>query len=334
MNLGTILIIVGTFIGVSAMLALLAMSALGNKRKQRVRELVSGVMASSTSSATAGQKKKKKMEIEDVEELKKRTREAKEKERSNVTSIITRPGNSSKQSLALAGKLFQAGYFSNEDREFFQKFQVIAPFVCSLLAALLMISIAEFSWLTGAAVLIGAIAGISLPQSILERQIRARTDEILFYLPLAIEQISIGVSSALDMWPCITQIIQTSKERDTINPVIELFSYVERLVASGLSLQDSLSEVSQASGVQQVKHTFKFLAQCAEHGGEISKQLQDLADSVMAERQYIVEAKIAGLPVKATGPLFMVFAGFFVLLLSGVFTRLTEQLGNMGNMGN
>lgn len=96
--------------------------------------------------------------------------------------------------------------------------------------------------------------------------------------------------------------------RSAHNPVTELLVYVEKLIASGLSFQDALIEVSQASGIQQIKHTFRYLAQCAEHGGEITKQLNELADSVMMERQLHVEQRIASLPVKATGPLFLVFA--------------------------
>jgi pilus assembly protein TadC len=97
---------------------------------------------------------------------------------------------------------------------------------------------------------------------------------------------------------------------------------------SGLSFQDALIEVGQASGVQEVKHCFNFLAQCAQHGGEISKQLQELANSVMNERQTQIEGKIAALPVKATGPLFLVFAGFFTLMLSGIFVKILLSIKN------
>ena len=54
----------------------------------------------------------------------------------------------------------------------------------------------------------------------------------------------------------------------------------------------------------------------------MSKQLQDLADAVATAKQATVEAKIAALPVKATFPLFLVFAGFFLMLMVSIFTRV------------
>jgi hypothetical protein len=119
-----------------------------------------------------------------------------------------------------------------------------------------------------------------------------------------------------------------TNERDSHNAVTEMFVHVEKLIKSGLSLQDSLVEVGTANGTNEVKHAFMFLAQCAKHGGEVSKQLQELADSVMTQRQVHIEGKIAALPVKATGPLAMVFAGFFGLLFAGLFVRLLSAFGS------
>jgi Flp pilus assembly protein TadB len=175
--------------------------------------------------------------------------------------------------------------------------------------------------------MLGAVVGFTLPMSWLEKQVRRREEDIFYYLPLVIEQVSIGVSSALDVGPCISQIVAMAHERDSHNPVTEMFVHVEKLMRSGLNLEDSLQEVGDANGMTEVKHAFMFLAQCSRHGGEISKQLQELADSVMVQRQVQIEGKITALPVKATGPLAMVFAGFFALLFSGLLVRLRGAFG-------
>ena len=60
---------------------------------------------------------------------------------------------------------------------------------------------------------------------------------------------------------------------------------------------------------------------------EVSKQLQELADAIMIQRQMRVEAKITALPVKATGPLATVFAGFFLLIIAGMFVRVMQAFG-------
>ena len=248
-----------------------------------------------------------------VEEIKKRTGSAKGKKGSQQEDIAT--------------KLFRAGFFSSEDRRRFRRIQIIAPLVSTPAFAGMMIFIGN-PLLTTVGIILGIFVGYAAPMSWLERQIRQREEDSMYYLPLVIEQISIGVSSSLDIGPCINHIVTMARERDSHNPVTEMFVHVEKLLRSGLSLEDALNEVGEASGMSEVKHAFMFLGQCAKHGGELSKQLQELADSVMVQRQVQVEARISALPVKATGPLATVFAGFFALLFAGLFVRLMGAFGN------
>ena len=226
----------------------------------------------------------------------------------------------------IATKLFKAGYFSADDRKNFFKFQVAAPFISTPICAGVMLYIGNPVLIT-AGVLLGIFIGFAWPMSWLDRKIRHREEDTLYFLPLVIEQVSIGVSSSLDVGPCIAQVVSMANERDSHNPVTEMFIHVEKLIRSGLNLEDALIEVGETNGMNDVKHAFMFLASCARHGGEVSKQLQELADSVMMQRQVQVEGRIAQLPVKATGPLATVFAGFFALLLSGLFVRLVGAFG-------
>lgn len=227
----------------------------------------------------------------------------------------------------LGTKLFRAGFFTADDKRRFLIIRMVSLGVAGILvpAGLYLFTGQVMFALIG--LLLGCLIGFTLPMSWLERQIRSREEDILYYLPLVIEQVSIGVSSSLDVGPCITNIIQMANERDSHNPVTEMFIHVEKLMRSGLNLEGALGEVGEANGMPEVKHAFMFLAQCAKHGGEVSKQLQELADSVMVQRQVQVEAKITALPVKATGPLAMVFAGFFALLFAGLMVRLLGAFG-------
>jgi len=227
----------------------------------------------------------------------------------------------------LPRKLFRAGYFSADDRARFTRFRMIAFGICVISAPIGLITLGAPPALLAVGIVLGVLIGYAVPISWLEKQIRRREDEIMYFLPLVIEQISIGVSSALDVGPCIAQIIGMATERDSHNPVTEMFVHVEKLIRSGLNLEDALTEVAEACGMSEVKHAFMFLAQCSKHGGELSKQLQELADSVMTQRQVQIEGKIAALPVKATGPLACVFAGFFALLFAGLLVRLLSAFG-------
>ena len=226
-------------------------------------------------------------------------------------------------------RLFAAGIFSHKSR---QKFFYIRA--GSIIVGLVVVPLVMFLTLGGMLYLglgffLGGLIAYSGPNAYLERVIKRRHEDIMYFLPLVIEQISIGVGSALDIGPCISHILEMADERDSHNPVTELFVHVDKLLRSGLNLEDSLVEIGQASGMNEVKHAFMFLAQCARHGGELSRQLQELADSVMVQKQNLVEARITKLPVDATMPLATVFAGFFGLLFAGLFTRLSSTLGTL-----
>ena len=223
---------------------------------------------------------------------------------------------------SIAKKLFRAGFYTAEDRVRFVQIRIALFAVFMLVCPIGLWLLTAKGSMVMVGIIIGALIGYTAPMSWLEKQIRRRDDEVMYFLPLVIEQVSIGVSSALDVGPCISNIVQMASERDSHNPVTEMFVHVEKLIRSGLNLEDALAEVAEANGTQEVKHAFMFLAQCSKHGGELSRQLQELADAVMTQRQVQIEGKIAALPVKATGPLGLVFAGFFALLFAGLFVRL------------
>lgn len=226
----------------------------------------------------------------------------------------------------LSQKLFRAGYYSPEDKKRFHRSQIIAFVVFGIILPLVVFMVtsnAKFAILIFA---IGSFAGFALPMVDLDKKIAKRQEETMYHLPLVVEQVSIGVSSALDIGPCIMHILQMANERGNHNPVTEMFLNVEKLIKAGLNLEDALVEVAEANGQTEVKHAFMFLAQCSKHGGEISSQLQELADSIQAQQHTAVESRINALPVKATIPLTMVFFGFFLMLMAGFMVRFITML--------
>jgi len=223
-------------------------------------------------------------------------------------------------------KLFQAGILSKEDRALFFRRKkislIITPFLFG--SALFFLTGPMFG-LVG--LCIGIIMGYLYPQSYLNKKIAKRHDECMYYLPLVIEQVSIGVSSALDIGPCIAFVVDMADERGSHNAVTETLVQVQKLMRAGMALHEALIDVGEIVGINEMKNSFMFLAQCAKHGGEVSKQLQELSDSVTLARQILIEAKITALPVKATGALALIFLGFFGMILTGVFVRITTSMG-------
>ncbi len=262
-----------------------------------------GLMAAEQYSASMAQLRRRIQDDESGEELDRlRQSLAKEKKKSKEPS--------------LEEKLFRAGVFSTKQKADFKRLQVMAPLIGVALFAFLgrLLGNGQLLLLVS---LIGLILGLYLPFYVLARRIQQRQDEILFYLPLVLEQVSIGVSSSLDIGPCLVRIVQMADERDTHNPVTELLRYAQFHIKSGASLEEALTDVGVLQGQHDLKHAFIALSQVAKHGGEISKQLQDLADSVGSQREAKIEEKIKKLELAATGPVALVFFGYLVILLIG-----------------
>ncbi|MBX7144322.1 MAG: type II secretion system F family protein [Oligoflexia bacterium] len=212
-------------------------------------------------------------------------------------------------------RFFHAGIFSDKDKREFHRMRLIVPLVAGPVGAFLFGQLGFNFAVIG--LVMGILVGLQIPFSILDRKIKWRGEEIMFYLPLVVEQISIGVSSSLDIGPCLQRVVAMADERDSHNVVTELLRHAQYYVKSGVSLEDALLETGRLSGHTELKHAFMSLSQVAKHGGEITRQLQELADAVSAQREARIEAKIKKLELEATGPVAMVFLGFLVIMLVG-----------------
>ena len=234
-----------------------------------------------------------------------------------------------KEEISIDDRLYHAGIFSEQARAEFQKTKVVAPFLCCGVALLVMMILSSGMMMVVAGGVLGFLIGLQLPNSILDRKIKARAEEIMYYLPLVIEEIAIGVSSSLDVGPCLRSVVQMADERDCHNVVTELITHVLLNVKTGISLEESLVEIGNKSGHIEVKHAFTALAQVAKHGGEISKQLQELANAVATQRETEIDGRIKKLELKATGPVALVFLAFIAILLSGFFIPVMKSFKSM-----
>jgi hypothetical protein len=84
-------------------------------------------------------------------------------------------------------------------------------------------------------------------------------------------------------------------------------------------------EIGRASRHAEFKHALLALAQVAKFGGEVSKQLQDLADSTSSQREAKVEAMIRKLELKASGPVALVFVSYMALLGLGIAAQVLKN---------
>jgi len=284
--------------------------------KPDIRTLMRNATPGSGATAKIKQRIAEDESGEELERIKRETKRQRSKRKSGPT---------------LDEKFFQAGIFTPEGKREFMRQRTLFPTVLAPIG--LFLGYYALGDLFGVALGIviggffGAAGGVQLPVTLLDRRIRARAEEILYFLPLVIEQVAIGVSSSLDVGPCLQRVVQMADERDSHNVVTELIRLVENYVRTGVSLEDALTEVGIASGHTELKHAFMALAQVAKHGGEVSRQLQELADAVATQREMQVEETIRKLELKATGPVALVFFGFIVIFLSGLMVSIKGAFG-------
>ncbi len=238
----------------------------------------------------------------------------------------TRKSVARKMVPSLEEQFFRAGIFTEKQKADFKRIQMVLPMVLVPIVLVFLLMFNDDPMSVGAGTLLAGYIGYRAPSFMLDGKIKRRNEDILYYLPLVIEQISIGVSSSLDIGPCLQRIVQMADERDTHNSVTELIRHSQYHIKSGSSLEESMQEVGHLSGHTELKHAFLALAQVARHGGEISKQLQELADSVTSQREAKVEGKIKRLELEATAPVALVFVGFFIILLVTFTTQLKGSL--------
>lgn len=240
-----------------------------------------------------------------------------EEELTKIKEITKLRMSKSKSEPTLEELFFRAGIFSPQEKQKFFRIRSIAPIIMAPLMFLALLQTDNGLIMSLVGAVIGGFMGTRIPTFLLDRKIAQRQEDILFYLPLVIEQIVIGVSSSLDVGPCIMRVIAMADERDSHNSVTELLALVQHYTRTGTSLEEALGRVGRQSGHTELKHTFMSLAQVARHGGEVTKQLQNLADAVATQRESSIDEKIRKLELKATGPVALVFFGFMIVLLIG-----------------
>lgn len=174
----------------------------------------------------------------------------------------------------------------------------------------------------------GCALGTIIPSWYIDRIIRKRDEDILYHLPLMIEQLVIGVTSGLDVGPCIQRVVGIAEERGTHNSISLLLADALRMARSGRSLDQALNDIGSRSGNTELKHALITLAHVLKHGGEITRQLHELATAVKNKREIVIEQKIKKLELQATGPVALVFASFMSVLLAGIGLQVLKAFGN------
>lgn len=147
---------------------------------------------------------------------------------------------------------------------------------------------------------------------------------ISYALPLVVEELVMAVRSGHDVYAAIKLIAPNDQALDDSNPVYNVFAKVIQQVDEGFSLESVLRKYARTSSNTALRHTLMHLAVAHRDGGGLLFALSELADATQTFYEDKIEEGIAGLPVKATLPLVLIFAGVLMLFMTPPILQVVE----------
>ncbi len=150
--------------------------------------------------------------------------------------------------------------------------------------------------------------------------------QINFYLPLIMERLVMAVQAGQDILPAIGIILGIEKKEEKLDPICDLLAKVKRHSDAGLSFEKSLHQVAETVDSGALRHAFIHLALAHKEGGELIQPLRELSDSTQLFYQETIEEEIAKMPVKATMPLLLTFAGLIICFITSPIIQIIDVM--------
>lgn len=237
--------------------------------------------------------------------------------------------------IVLGDELSLLGLFSPYERLKFQQSQKMIPVLFALL--FLAIKFLFFNFNIFSSLLVSAI-GFSFGYLMAQRRVRGLEEEyrssLDYFLPMVMERVVMAVQAGLDIISALT-CLRDLEERSTskIDPVSRLLGVALTLSEAGIRFDTALKEVASSVNSSALRHAFIHLALAHKDGGELVSPLRELSDSTQLYYQETVEEQVAKMPVKATVPLVLTFAGLIIFFLSSPLIQILSLTKDMNPGG-
>ena len=213
---------------------------------------------------------------------------------------------------------FQAGIYTDEAKRNFLR---VSRLVCLVPPVVIGCLLLLFGLPPAKALLMALMAfGLSfiISRNRLVWKKEAFDHEIEFFLPMVMERLVMATQSGLDLLASIKALLELEKlqpENDR-DPVTRFLAQAYELNEAGLPFNDALKEVSKSVDSTSLKHAFLHLGHAHKEGAGVVGPLRELADAAQSQFQDKMEEVVAKLPVKATLPLAICFAGLLACMMT------------------
>ena len=236
----------------------------------------------------------------------------------------------------LTDRLATMGLFGREERRRYQSRRRAMPWVGAMLGALL---VAIFNS-DGDPVLIvvAAVTAAGFLELVARHGDEARQlafkRSLEFFLPVVMERLVMAVQAGHDIISGVRVVIELSEHSSSNipgaqgkkDPVTKLLELSYRLTTRGLRFEEAVKTVAQGVQCPAFRHALVHLGIAYKQGGELIAPLRELADATQLYYQETVEEEIAKLPVKATMPLLLMFAGLVISFMVNPLMTIMETL--------
>jgi Flp pilus assembly protein TadB len=176
--------------------------------------------------------------------------------------------------------------------------------------------------------------GAGVAWIISRRRAEARKRDMLLdsesQLPNVLERIVMAVTAGIDVIPACTLVARDSHAQ---NPVQLALQRAVSAAERGVSFSEALERVGAEAGSPAIRHAFIHLGVAQRQGGELVRPLRELADATLLGYQERVEEEIAKLPVRATLPLLLTFAGLIVLFITVPLVQVGQVVSKVAKEG-
>jgi len=217
---------------------------------------------------------------------------------------------------------------SHERNQFEQQVRYVPLSVALMLAGICLILTGNFL-ITLILFSLGLSGGYLYMRWTLFRRKREFLADIDFFLPVVMERLVMAAQAGLDIFSGIRvatklaqeEVIRSGENRD---PVTRLLERVLSLHERGVSFEEALSQVAIDIESPALRHSFIHLSVAQNQGGELVQPLRELSDSTQLYYQETVDEQIAKLPVKATIPLVITFAGLVIFFMTSPLIQILK----------
>lgn len=146
-------------------------------------------------------------------------------------------------------------------------------------------------------------------------------------IPLFLEKLIMAVQSGLDIPSGIHAVLNVDSGLDIERGVCAtIFEDILKRVATGHTFYESIEIARRGAKSQIISHVLLHISVACREGGEVSAPLRELSETVQQSYEDAQEEWIARLPVKATLPLLLTFAGLLLLFLTAPLLQVLQMV--------